>query len=182
LLTRDKGTVEHAIGHTQATALKGRRFESIEEQNQHLEHWETKWAAQRIHGSERRQVEAMFQKEKPHLLPLPLLGMQYFTEGQYTARDDSCVRVDHSSYASRPAIIGSRVLVRLFARRLEIRASANQGQITSSGHGTYDDAGANVREGYWLLSGPARQICGLKLHRAGSIVSSLYGHSLGALP
>ena len=116
-----KGTVEHAIGHTQATALKGRRFETIEEQNQHLEHWETKWAAQRIHGSERRQVEAMFQEEKSHLLPLPLLGMQYFTEGQYTVNDDSCVRVDHSSYAARPASIGSRVLVRLFARRLEIR-------------------------------------------------------------
>lgn len=116
-----KGVVEHAIGHTQATALKGRRFESIEEQNLHLEHWETKWAAQRIHGSERRQVEAMFQEEKPHLLPLPLLGMQYFTEAQYSVNDDSCVRVDHSSYAARPAVIGSRVLVRLFARRLEIR-------------------------------------------------------------
>ena len=121
-----KGTVEHAIGHTQATALKGRRFETIEEQNQHLEHWETKWAAQRIHGSERRQVEAMFQEEKPHLLPLPLLGMQYFTEGQYTVNDDSCVRVDHSSYGARPAIIGSRVLVRLFARRLEIREIKTQ--------------------------------------------------------
>lgn len=116
-----KGTVEHAIGHTQATALKGRRFESIEEQNQHLEHWETKWAAQRIHGSERRQVEAMFQEEKPHLLLLPMLSMQYFTEKQYTVNDDSCVRVDHSSYAARPAAIGTRVLVRLFARRLEIR-------------------------------------------------------------
>ena len=116
-----KGTVEHAIGHTQATALKGRRFESIEEQNQHLEHWETKWAAQRIHGSERRQVEAMFQEEKPYLLPLPVFGMQYFTEKQYTVNDDSCVRVDYSSYAARPAAIGSRVLVRLFARRLEIR-------------------------------------------------------------
>ena len=121
-----KGTVEHAIGHTQATALKGRRFESIEEQNAHLEHWETKWAAQRIHGSERRQVEAMFQEEKPHLLPLPMLGMQYFTEGQYTVNDDSCVRVDHSSYAARPAVIGSRVLVRLFARRLEIRELKTQ--------------------------------------------------------
>ena len=40
-----KGTVEHAIGHTQATALKGRRFESIDEQNDYLEHWETKWHA-----------------------------------------------------------------------------------------------------------------------------------------
>ena len=32
-----KGTVEHAIGHTQATALKGKRFESIEAQNEFLE-------------------------------------------------------------------------------------------------------------------------------------------------
>lgn len=116
-----KGSVEHAIGHTQATALKGRRFESIEEQNTFLERWEAKWAASRIHGSERRQVQAMFEEEKPHLQPLPLLGMQYFTEAQRTVYDDSCVRVDHSSYAARPAPIGSLVLVRVFERRIEIR-------------------------------------------------------------
>lgn len=116
-----KGSVEHAIGHTQATALKGRRFESIEEQNIFLANWEAKWAALRIHGSERRQVQAMFEEEGPHLLPLPLLGMQYFTEAQRTVCDDSCVRVDHSSYAARPAPIGSRVLVRVFGRRIEIR-------------------------------------------------------------
>lgn len=116
-----KGSVEHAIGHTQATALKGRRFESIDEQNAFLEHWEAKWAASRIHGVERRQVRAMFEEEKPHLQPLPLMGMQYFTEAQRTVCDDSCVRVDHSSYAARPASIGSKVLVRVFARRIEIR-------------------------------------------------------------
>lgn len=116
-----KGSVEHAIGHTQATALKGRRFESIEEQNAFLDHWEAKWAASRIHGSERRQVQAMFEEEKPHLQPLPLMGMQYFTEAQRTVYDDSCVRVDHSSYAARPAPIGSLVLVRVFEHRIEIR-------------------------------------------------------------
>ena len=52
--------------------------------------------------------------------------MQYFTEGQYTVNDDSCVRVDHSSYAARPAVIGSRVLVRLFVHRLEIRELKTQ--------------------------------------------------------
>jgi transposase len=116
-----KGSVEHAIGHTQDTALKGRRFETIDEQNTFLEHWEAKWAASRIHGSERRQVQAMFDEEKPHLQPLPLTGMQYFTEAQRTVCDDSCVRVDHSSYAARPAPIGSRVLVRMFERRIELR-------------------------------------------------------------
>lgn len=116
-----KGTVEHAIGHTQATALKGKRFESIQAQNEHLEHWETNWAAKRIHGTERQQVQAMFEAERPHLKPLPLLGMQYFTQGVRTVCDDSCVRVDHSSYAARPAAIGSIVLVRIFERRIEIR-------------------------------------------------------------
>lgn len=116
-----KGTVEHAIGHTQATALKGKRFESIEEQNAFLEHWEVKWAASRIHGSERRQVQAMFEEERAHLQALPLLGMQYFTESQRTVCDDSCVRVDHSSYGARPAPIGSKVLVRIFEHRIEIR-------------------------------------------------------------
>ncbi len=116
-----KGTVEHAIGHTQATALKGKRFESIEAQNEFLEHWETNWAAKRIHGTERQQVQAMFEAERPHLKSLPLLGMQYFTQGVRTVCDDSCVRVDHSSYAARPAAIGSKVLVRIFERRIEIR-------------------------------------------------------------
>lgn len=121
-----KGSVENAIGHTQATALKGRRFESIEEQNTFLEHWEGKWAASRIHGSERRQVQAMYEEERPHLQPLPVLGMQYFTEAQRTVCDDSCVRVDHSSYAARPAPIGSRVLVRIFEHRIEIRELQTQ--------------------------------------------------------
>jgi transposase len=116
-----KGTVENAIGHTQATALKGRRFETLEEQNIFLEHWETRWAASRIHGAERRQVQAMFEEERAHLQPLPATGMRYFTEVQRTVCDDSCVRIDHSSYAARPAPIGSKVLVRLFERRIEIR-------------------------------------------------------------
>lgn len=35
-----KGSVKSAIGHTQATTLKGKRFESIEAQNEPLERWE----------------------------------------------------------------------------------------------------------------------------------------------
>jgi hypothetical protein len=116
-----KGTVEHAIGHTQATALKGKRFDTLEAQNGFLEHWEANWAAKRIHGTERRQVQAMFEQERAHLKPLPVLGMQYFRQETRTVCDDSCVRVDHSSYAARPAAIGSVVLVRVFERRIEIR-------------------------------------------------------------
>lgn len=55
-----KGTVENAVKYTQDTALKGRRFDSIEAQNDWLRHWEERWAAPRIHGRAKRQVETMF--------------------------------------------------------------------------------------------------------------------------
>ena len=63
----------------------------------------------------------MFQKEGAHLGALPLQGFAYFTECERTVADDTCIRVGHSSYAARPAKIGSRVLVRLFDRHIEIR-------------------------------------------------------------
>jgi transposase len=63
-----KGSVENAVKHTQNTALKGRKFENIEAQNDWLKHWEERWAARRIHGRAKRQVEEMFQEEKPYLM------------------------------------------------------------------------------------------------------------------
>nr|WP_245452520.1 IS21 family transposase [Bradyrhizobium forestalis] len=121
-----KGTVENAIQHTQGTALAGRRFESLEAQNRFLEHWEANWASKRIHGSTRRQVEAMFQEEKPHLRPLPATGFRYFSELVRTVYDDTTVRVDHSDYAARPAPIGSQVIVRLYETTIEIRDRSTQ--------------------------------------------------------
>lgn len=150
-----KGTVENAIGHTQATALKGRRFESLQEQNDFLEHWETKWAAQRIHGSERRQVQAMFEEERTHLQPLPLLGMQYFTQDQRTVCDDGCVRVDHCSYAARPARIGTRVLVRIFAQRIEIRDLATQALLRT--HARAERPGTVVLPAAERVFNPSRE-------------------------
>ena len=116
-----KGSVENAIQHTQATALKGKRFDSIEEQNAYLMHWEEKWAAQRIHGRAKRQVEEMFQEERPALQPLPLERFRYFEEGTRTVGDDTTIQVDNAWYAARPARIGSRVLIRLYEHELEIR-------------------------------------------------------------
>jgi transposase len=116
-----KGSVENAIGHTQDTALKGRRFESLGEQNTYLQQWEEKWAALRIHGRAKRQVEEMFQEERAHLKALPLEGFRYFVEGKRTVGDDTTIQVDGAWYAARPARIGSEVLLRVYERELEIR-------------------------------------------------------------
>jgi transposase len=116
-----KGSVENAIQHTQATALKGKRFESLESQNTYLLHWEEKWAALRIHGRAKRQVEEMFQEERSQLKALPLEGFRYFKEGVRTVQDDTTVQVDSAWYAARPARIGSEVLIRQYENELEIR-------------------------------------------------------------
>ena len=88
-----KGTVEKAIQHTQNTALKGRKFESIETQNEWLAHWEERWAAPRIHGRKKRQVLAMYTEERPHLRPLPIERFRYFLQETRTVDDAGCVRI-----------------------------------------------------------------------------------------
>jgi hypothetical protein len=57
--------VESGVGHAQKTPLKGKRFESLEEAQAYLDHWEERWADKRIHDRTKRQVAAMFAEEKP---------------------------------------------------------------------------------------------------------------------
>ena len=121
-----KGTVESAIQHTQSTALKGRKFESIEEQNRWLAHWEERWAAPRIHGRKKRQVLAMFAEEKPALKPLPATRFRYFRESSHTVDDSALVQVLSSYYAALPASPGDIVTVRLYEHDLEILDGAGQ--------------------------------------------------------
>src|SRR5205823_6008903 len=55
-----KGKVEAGVAHAQKTPLKGMRFETLEQAQSYLDHWEERWADTRIHGTTKRQVAAMF--------------------------------------------------------------------------------------------------------------------------
>jgi hypothetical protein len=57
-----KGKVESSIGYVQS-ALRGKRFESLDEHNAYLLHWNERWASTRIHGTTKRQVRAMLEEE-----------------------------------------------------------------------------------------------------------------------
>jgi transposase len=54
-----KGKVESGVGHAQTTPLKGMRFESPQEAQAYLDHWEARWADTRIHGTTKRQGQAV---------------------------------------------------------------------------------------------------------------------------
>jgi transposase len=106
-----KGKVESAIGHTQATPLKGLRFESLAEGQAYLDRWDARWADTRIHGTTKRQVAAMFAEERPALLPLPFEPFRYYRYGTRTVHLDGCVEVDRAYYAAPPGWIGREVAV-----------------------------------------------------------------------
>jgi transposase len=106
-----KGKVESGVAHAQKTPLKGLRFETIEQAQTYLDHWEERWADTRIHGTTKRQVAAMFAEERPALLPLPVEPFRYYQYGERTVHLDGCVEVDAAYYSAPPGWIGRRVQV-----------------------------------------------------------------------
>jgi transposase len=120
-----KGKVESGVGHAKKTPLKGKRFESLEEAQAYLDHWEERWADTRIHGTTKRQVAAMFVEEKPFLQPLPVEPFRYYQHGTRTVHLDGCVEVDAAYYGAPPGWIGRKVLVQwdgLVVRLLDPRS------------------------------------------------------------
>jgi transposase len=115
-----KGKVESGVGHAQKTPLKGMRFENPEEAQTYLDHWETRWADTRIHGTTKRQVAAMFAEERPALLPLPLEPFRYYQFGERTVHLDGCVEVEAAYYGAPPGWIGRRVSVQWDARQVRL--------------------------------------------------------------
>ena len=115
-----KGKVESGVGHAQKTPLKGRRFESLEDAQSYLDHWEERWADTRIHGTTKRQVAAMFAEEKPALLPLPLEPFRYYQYGQRTVHLDGCVEVNAAYYSAPPGWIGRLVQVQWDVRHVRL--------------------------------------------------------------
>ena len=106
-----KGKVESGVGHAQKTPLKGKKFESLEEAQAYLDHWEERWADKRIHGRTKRQVAAMFAEEKPFLQALPLEPFRYYQYGVRTVHLDGCVEVEAAYYGAPPGWIGREVHV-----------------------------------------------------------------------
>ena len=106
-----KGKVERGVGHAKNTPLKGQRFESLQEAQTYLDHWEERWADTRIHGTTKRQVAVMFAEERPALQPLPIEPFRYYQYGTRTVHLDGCVEVEAAYYGAPPGWIGRHVKV-----------------------------------------------------------------------
>jgi transposase len=118
---RHKGKVEKSIDYVQSNALKGRRFNSLEEQNAFLLNWELTVADTRIHGTTRRQVGRHFAEvERAALVPLPLGLFPCFHEGRRTVHRDGHIEVKRAYYAVPHEYWAREVWVRWDSRLVSI--------------------------------------------------------------
>jgi transposase len=124
---RHKGKVEKGVDYVQDNALKGRRFTSLEGQNNFLLDWELTVADTRIHGTTRRQVGKHFvDVERGALEPLPLEPFPSYHEARRTVHRDGHVEVGRAYYAVPPEYLAREVwarwdgrLVRIYNERMQ---------------------------------------------------------------
>ncbi len=118
---RHKGKVERGVDYVQENALKGKKFSSLAEQNEHLCQWEQNVADKRIHGTTRQQVGRHFEEsEKSFLIPLPVDRFANFNESRRVVSRDGHVAIEHAYYSAPPEYIGRTLWVRWDSRTVRL--------------------------------------------------------------
>jgi hypothetical protein len=118
---RHKGKVERGVAYVQSNALRGRVFESLHAQNEHLHHWERSVADTRIHGTTKKHVGQLFEsRERGALGPLPAERFPFFEEGQRRVSRDGHIEVKRSFYSAPPEYLGCDVWVRWNSQTVRI--------------------------------------------------------------
>ena len=118
---RHKGKVERGVDYVQENALKGRTFESLAQQNAHLDHWEKTVADTRIHGTTKKPVGTAFERtEQAHLNPLPKVRFPFYEEGQRKVSRDGHVAVGRAYYSVPAEYLGHEVWVRWNSQTVRI--------------------------------------------------------------
>jgi hypothetical protein len=118
---QENGKQERSGGYVKDNALKGRRFDSLDEQNAFLRQWNRTVARLRIHGTTRRQVWTHFvEAEQRALQPLAAEPFPLFSAGERTVHADGHVEVAGAFYPVPLALLGQRVRVQWDARLVRV--------------------------------------------------------------
>jgi transposase len=117
----ENGKQERSGGYVKDNALKGRRFDGLEEVNAFLRRWNRTVARVRIHGTTRRQVFTHYQEtDQKALQPLPSEPFAFFKCGTRTVHPDGHVEVAGAFYPAPLHLIGADVQVRWDARLIRV--------------------------------------------------------------
>lgn len=116
-----KGKVEAGIKYVQNNALKGRTFESLEEQNAFLRDWNQRVASLRIHGTVKEQIIKRFNdSERARLKPLPPEPFKLFKIGRRRVHIDGHVEIEGAYYSVPCEHLGEEVTVHSDAKMVRV--------------------------------------------------------------
>ena len=110
---KENGKEERSGGYVKSNALKGKRFNSLQEQNEYLKNWNRTIARLRIHGTTRKQVWTHFlETDQPALQPLASDPFLIFQCGERIVHPDGHVEVAGSFYPVPSKLLGCKVQIR----------------------------------------------------------------------
>jgi transposase len=110
---KENGKQERSGGYVKDNALKGRRFDSLDEQNQFLRRWNRTIARLRIHGTTRKQVWSHFlETDKLALQAPPQQRFAFFETGTRGVHPDAHVEVEGAFYPVPTTLLFKDVQVR----------------------------------------------------------------------
>lgn len=114
-----KGKVERPFNYVREGFWRGYAFNDLLTANKDLAAW-LSVKRERIHGTTREQVSARFERERPHLQPLP--GHAFDTSLRFSrpVYKDCTICVDGNRYVVEHGLVGHEVLARVKDMRLRI--------------------------------------------------------------
>jgi len=150
---KENGKQERSGGYVKSNALKARRFDSLEELNAFLAHWNRTWARVRIHGTTRRQVFAHFEEtDQKALRALASAPFAFFERGIRTVHPDGHVEVAGAFYPAPPQpgqdveVRYDRHLVRIFVGEepVAVHARVQPGQYAPGPGGSKEPSSSQL--------------------------------------
>jgi transposase len=117
---RHKGKVESGVRFVRRNGLAGRLFSDIHAGNDHLRHWAVATAGVRDHGTTHEQPLIRFEREKPHLKPLPPVRYEVTVWHKAKVHPDCHLVLDYSYYSAPHRLVGQELWIRATARRVEV--------------------------------------------------------------
>jgi transposase len=111
---RTKGKDERMVGYIKHNFfVRYRRFESWAHLNQLAEQWLREEADPRVHGTVKEVVAERFERERPHLKPLPPVRYDTSYLEYRQAAWDGYIEVHGNRYSVPAAVAGQRVAIRI---------------------------------------------------------------------
>jgi transposase len=132
----EKGRVESGVGYVKKNFLHGLELpHGLDALNAAVRHWMDSIANVRIHGETRKQPLELFEREKAHLKPLPLLPADTGVTDTVRVNSRFRIRLDTNRYSVPSRYASQRLTLKKFANRLCIY---HEGQLIATHTRSYD--------------------------------------------